>query len=262
MWSIQRSLQQQQHRHDPFFYSGQVQRPIASTATTMTMSLPSSRWYRRCGLIQWFHYSILTIALIVGLLYLIVGGQSSSPFPMAAWGTKGQREPVVPIYSIVPEVLLDRAIYQSSDFQNEIGRIPPFWEEWKDGTSNNTISWGPCYPPRGVIHWEQEINDAQNQSEPKYDREKPSIRKRDHADPNSVNGRCRPGFLIIGAGKCGTSSLYHYLNGHPRVVPALEKQIHYFKVCWLSSHSLSLSLSFEMDVRMWDDESCFLVCGF
>mmetsp|Transcript_18559 Transcript_18559/g.39014 ORF Transcript_18559/g.39014 Transcript_18559/m.39014 type:complete len:692 (+) Transcript_18559:434-2509(+) len=48
-------------------------------------------------------------------------------------------------------------------------------------------------------------------------------------DNHSKGGWCRPGFLIIGAGKCGTSSLYHYLMGHPRVVPAVEKQIHYFK---------------------------------
>jgi hypothetical protein len=26
------------------------------------------------------------------------------------------------------------------------------------------------------------------------------------------------------------SSLYHYLTSHPRVLPAKEKQIHYFKV--------------------------------
>jgi hypothetical protein len=26
------------------------------------------------------------------------------------------------------------------------------------------------------------------------------------------------------------SSLYHYLTDHPRVLPAKEKQIHYFKV--------------------------------
>lgn len=43
------------------------------------------------------------------------------------------------------------------------------------------------------------------------------------------SGLCRPGFLIIGAGKCGTSSLYQYLIGHDRVLPAKEKQIHYFK---------------------------------
>jgi len=53
---------------------------------------------------------------------------------------------------------------------------------------------------------------------------------------------CRPGFIIIGAGKCGTSSLYHYLVGHPRVLPAKEKQIHYFKnathlpMSWYLSH--------------------------
>jgi hypothetical protein len=46
---------------------------------------------------------------------------------------------------------------------------------------------------------------------------------------NDISGYCRPGFIIIGAGKCGTSSLYHYLTDHPRIVPAREKQIHYFK---------------------------------
>ena len=43
-----------------------------------------------------------------------------------------------------------------------------------------------------------------------------------------MGGFCRPGFLIIGQGKCGTSSLYHYLTGHDRVLPAVQKQIHYF----------------------------------
>ncbi len=53
---------------------------------------------------------------------------------------------------------------------------------------------------------------------------------------------CRPGFIIIGAGKCGTSSLYHYLTGHDRVAPAKKKQIHYFKyypkrpMSWYLSH--------------------------
>jgi hypothetical protein len=42
-------------------------------------------------------------------------------------------------------------------------------------------------------------------------------------------GLCRPGFLIIGQGKCGTSSLYHYITGHPRVLPAKQKQIDYFR---------------------------------
>lgn len=40
--------------------------------------------------------------------------------------------------------------------------------------------------------------------------------------------RCRPDFLIIGAQKCGTTSLYHYLSGHPAVLPAKKKETHFF----------------------------------
>ncbi len=38
----------------------------------------------------------------------------------------------------------------------------------------------------------------------------------------------RPDFLIIGAQKCGTNSLYNYLVQHPLVAPSLEHEIHYF----------------------------------
>ena len=37
-----------------------------------------------------------------------------------------------------------------------------------------------------------------------------------------------PDFLIIGAQKSGTSSLYHWLTQHPRVRQATKKEIHYF----------------------------------
>ena len=39
-----------------------------------------------------------------------------------------------------------------------------------------------------------------------------------------------PDFLIVGAQKCGTSSLYHLLGGHPHVEPSKRKEIHYFDV--------------------------------
>ena len=42
------------------------------------------------------------------------------------------------------------------------------------------------------------------------------------------NGACKPSFLIIGAGKSGTSSLYYYLQDHPQVEPARDKQIQFF----------------------------------
>jgi hypothetical protein len=37
-----------------------------------------------------------------------------------------------------------------------------------------------------------------------------------------------PDFVIIGAKKCGTTSLYHLLTQHPHVEPAAAKGLHYF----------------------------------
>jgi hypothetical protein len=40
--------------------------------------------------------------------------------------------------------------------------------------------------------------------------------------------RLWPNFIIIGAQKCGTSSLYQYLIQHPYILSARKKEIHYF----------------------------------
>jgi hypothetical protein len=41
---------------------------------------------------------------------------------------------------------------------------------------------------------------------------------------------CRPSFLIIGAGKSGTSSLYYYLQAHPQV--ELARGEHRAAIVW------------------------------
>lgn len=146
----------------------------------------------------------------------------------------------IEVHSMVPENLLG-TLYQPTDFENELGIVPPFWTfDNNNNTTNATDhnytlsdppSWGPCYVPESKINWDKEIQDAQTLETNKYARaEKIGNSKAGRHHPNDVRGGCRPGFLIIGAGKCGTSSLYHYLTGHPRVLPAIEKQIHYFKV--------------------------------
>ena len=119
--------------------------------------------------------------------------------------------------------------------------------------------WGPCYSPlrhqsAPPINWTSLILNHQNQTKitnsnykeetvveyPRYHSK--SMRGKMKVE-RYLAGMCRPGFLIIGAGKCGTSSLYHYLvDGHPRILPASEKQIHYFKynkdqsMQWYLSH--------------------------
>lgn len=45
---------------------------------------------------------------------------------------------------------------------------------------------------------------------------------------HSAGLRVLPDFLIIGAMKSGTTSLFHYLAQHPELVPACRKEIHYF----------------------------------
>ncbi len=37
-----------------------------------------------------------------------------------------------------------------------------------------------------------------------------------------------PNFLVVGAPKCGTTSLYHYLRPHPQVFLPERKELHYF----------------------------------
>lgn len=54
--------------------------------------------------------------------------------------------------------------------------------------------------------------------------------------------RVLPDFLVIGAQRCGTSSLYKYLGQHPCVAPPLRKEIDYFSrrygngLAWYRSH--------------------------
>jgi hypothetical protein len=38
----------------------------------------------------------------------------------------------------------------------------------------------------------------------------------------------RPNFFIVGAPKCGTSALWHYLSSHPRIFMPARKEPHYF----------------------------------
>jgi hypothetical protein len=42
------------------------------------------------------------------------------------------------------------------------------------------------------------------------------------------NLKRKPDFLIIGAMKCGTTSLHHYLGKHPDIFTTTPKEIHYF----------------------------------
>jgi len=54
--------------------------------------------------------------------------------------------------------------------------------------------------------------------------------------------RMMPDFLIIGAQRCGTTSLFNYLSQHPDIYPSFPKEVHYFSnyykkgTAWYRSH--------------------------
>jgi Sulfotransferase domain len=59
----------------------------------------------------------------------------------------------------------------------------------------------------------------------------------------SHQARMLPSFLIVGAARCGTTSMFRALAGHPAVFgPALQKELHYFSnkyfrgIAWYQSH--------------------------
>lgn len=54
------------------------------------------------------------------------------------------------------------------------------------------------------------------------------VAARDEFRARTARWRVLPDFVIIGVHKGGTTSLYDYLAGHPQVVPAFEKEVHYF----------------------------------
>ena len=59
--------------------------------------------------------------------------------------------------------------------------------------------------------------------------------------------RCRPSFLIIGAGKSGTSSLYYYLAAHPAVHPAVQKQLQFFDHGYPEGHASGAAINTAME---------------
>lgn len=58
----------------------------------------------------------------------------------------------------------------------------------------------------------------------------------------TASQRILPDFIIIGAQRCGTTSLFQYLCQHPEVYPSIPKEVHYFSnnyqkgINWYRSH--------------------------
>jgi hypothetical protein len=128
-------------------------------------------------------------------------------------------------------------VYKPTDFRNHKGIAPAYWNCLSEGDescdasdirlgSHHGVELGPCFAPHGAVNWTKQVLKYANGTKPPAYHNVMGGPSKSRDDWSNF---CRPGFIIIGAGKCGTSSLYHYLTDHPRVLLALEKQILYFK---------------------------------
>lgn len=104
----------------------------------------------------------------------------------------------------VMEILLQKKVYNTTDFTNEIGTIPPYWVNGSSPThpsETKTESIGPCFLSNTPVHWA----DTGDHGLRRYPTSGVGLNK------NDWSNYCLPGFLIIGAGKCGTSVRSHML---------------------------------------------------
>lgn len=216
--------------------------PIPPSSLSMNPRQRRRRWFTVvCGVI------FLVLAL-VPIWFAVPTGDESRQWPFNTndkpiYGAGGEDEWLV-VHSkgsnesltssnggeglSLPQIFMKEGIYQESDFENSASHVaPPYWNVSTPlFRTAYDDTWGPCFKPEKSIDWKFRVNDDTSEFNvtPVY-----LLNKMGSGD-QSVKGLCRPGFLILGAGKCGTSSLYHYLVDHPRVLPAIEKQIHYYKV--------------------------------
>jgi hypothetical protein len=175
----------------------------------------------------------MIVVVVIGIMAIVYTWTPNKFFSRASSKvtrvrTQPQQKKLFGFPSSFPSFLLDSKLYSNSDLINEDDVVPSFWDQSSLCNENGVCVdvWGPCFPPRQTIDW-MNLTSVGNKSGLQYDSQRNAIIRTE--DITTYSNFCRPGFLIIGQGKCGTSSLYHYLVEHPRVLPASEKQIHYFK---------------------------------
>ena len=101
-----------------------------------------------------------------------------------------------------------QSVYKEQDFIKE-GQVPPYWEHVQNTTVNTSsvYTMGPCYMPNEITaeNWRQLISQNEHHDD-KFEYSDVNPLYQD-ANDNDLNNMCRPSFVIIGAGKTGTSSL-------------------------------------------------------
>lgn len=109
------------------------------------------------------------------------------------------------------------------------GELAEAVREWRVAMD---LGWGGHFASLGLGHALTCLGDYEAAA--KHLRLATDMKTRDHypehhakyGESGTVKG---PDFVIIGATKCGTTSLYEYMKDHPQVLPAIWKEIEYYR---------------------------------
>lgn len=149
--------------------------------------------------------SFILLLFFVGIWQSYIREESSLSF--ATWDGNGRANNITTHLRTdsvsyksenVMEILLQKRVYNATDFMNEIGAIPPYWINGSyptRPTETKTESIGPCFLSNSPVRWA----DTGDHGVIRYPTSGVGLNK------NDWSNYCLPGFLIIGAGKCGTS---------------------------------------------------------
>ena len=116
----------------------------------------------------------------------------------------------------VLHLLEEKGVYSETDYVNELEIEVPYWglnstrAERRIPKATTTAEWGPCFAPHFRVDWDKQIQKYQEPRQPEYPKKiVPHVASPDEED---LADYCRPGFIIIGAGKCGTSVCFFFLH--------------------------------------------------
>ena len=159
---------------------------------------------------------MLCVALFTGIFATLAvfwwNNNTAAHKAVVVGGSSGRLSSPLLSQDKVIHLLEKKGIYSVSDFKNEMDVAIPYWGAAaatdKQSSKQTTPQWGPCFAPHNRVDWDQAIETSWNATTPQYETKIAApapVLSKNSMDGEDLAGFCRPGFIIIGAGKCGTS---------------------------------------------------------
>jgi tetratricopeptide (TPR) repeat protein len=119
-------------------------------------------------------------------------------------------------------------------------RLPEAEDAYKDALKQHPNSTEVYINLGEALSHQDKISDAlpyyQQALQQQLAKSHPELARFCEADSDRSDLKTKPDFIILGAQKAGTSSLYMYLTQHPNVIPALRKEVEFWSWKYRRGH--------------------------